>query len=68
MGDRGICSGRACLTLKGIIVAIVVSLITLAYKVADPPVYVLRRKPGTNVFRPQSPEHLRMKVSLAFSC
>ncbi|MGO9517512.1 MAG: SulP family inorganic anion transporter [Candidatus Korobacteraceae bacterium] len=44
-------------TLKGIIVAIVVSLITLAYKVADPPVYVLRRKPGTNVFRPQSPEH-----------
>jgi high affinity sulfate transporter 1 len=44
-------------TLKGIIVAIIVSLITLAYQVADPPVYVLRRKPGTNVFRPQSPEH-----------
>ena len=44
-------------TLKGIIVAIIVSLVTLAYHVADPPVYVLRRKPGTNVFRPQSPEH-----------
>jgi SulP family sulfate permease len=44
-------------TLKGIMVAIVVSLVTLAYQVADPPVYVLRRKPGTNVFRPQSPEH-----------
>jgi high affinity sulfate transporter 1 len=44
-------------TLKGIIVAIVVSLITLAYHVADPPVYVLRRKPGTNVFRPQTAEH-----------
>ena len=44
-------------TLKGIIVAIVVSLVTLAYQVADPPVYVLRRKPGTNVFRPRSPEH-----------
>jgi SulP family sulfate permease len=44
-------------TLKGIIVAIVVSLVTLAYQVADPPVYVLRRKPGSNVFRPQSPEH-----------
>lgn len=44
-------------TLKGIIVAIVVSLVTLAYQLADPPVYVLRRKPGTNVFRPQSPEH-----------
>jgi len=44
-------------TLNGIIVAIVVSLVTLAYQVADPPVYVLRRKPGSNVFRPQSPEH-----------
>jgi sulfate permease, SulP family len=44
-------------TLKGIVVAIIVSLVTLAHQVADPPVYVLRRKPGTNVFRPQSPEH-----------
>jgi MFS superfamily sulfate permease-like transporter len=44
-------------TLKGIIVAIIISLVTLAYHMADPPVYVLRRKPGTNVFRPQSPEH-----------
>jgi SulP family sulfate permease len=44
-------------TLKGIIVAIIVSLVTLAYHMADPPVYVLRRKPGTNVFRPQSAEH-----------
>jgi anti-anti-sigma factor len=44
-------------TLKGIIVAIIVSLVTLAYQVADPPVYVLRRKSGTNVFRPESPDH-----------
>jgi high affinity sulfate transporter 1 len=44
-------------TMKGIVVAIIVSLVTLAHQVADPPVYVLRRKPGTNVFRPQSPEH-----------
>jgi SulP family sulfate permease len=44
-------------TLKGIIVAIVVSLLGLAYQVADPPVYVLGRKPGTNVFRPRSKEH-----------
>jgi sulfate permease, SulP family len=44
-------------TLKGILVAIVVSLVTLAYHLADPPVYVLRRKPGTNFFRPQSAEH-----------
>lgn len=44
-------------TLKGIIVAIVLSLVALAYQVADPPVYVLGRKPGTNVFRPRSEEH-----------
>ena len=44
-------------TLKGIVVAIIVSLVTLAHQAADPPVYVLRRKPGTNVFRPLSPEH-----------
>jgi len=44
-------------TLKGIIVAIVVSLVGLAYQVAEPPVYVLGRKPGTNVFRPRSEEH-----------
>lgn len=44
-------------TLKGILVAIVVSLIALAHQVADPPVHVLGRKPGTNVFRPRSKEH-----------
>ena len=44
-------------TLKGIVVAIVVSLLTLAYQAANPPVYVLGRKPGTNVFRPRSKEH-----------
>jgi high affinity sulfate transporter 1 len=44
-------------TLQGILVAIVVSLIALAYQVADPPVHVLGRKPGTNVFRPRSAEH-----------
>jgi high affinity sulfate transporter 1 len=44
-------------TLKGIIVAIVVSLVALAYQVADPPIYMLGRKPGTNVFRPRSKDH-----------
>jgi sulfate permease, SulP family len=44
-------------TLQGIIVAIIVSLVALAHQVADPPVYVLGRKPGTNVFRPRSDEH-----------
>ncbi len=44
-------------TLQGILVAIVVSLLALAYQVTDPPVHVLGRKPGTNVFRPRSKEH-----------
>ncbi len=44
-------------TLQGILVAIIVSLVALAYQVADPPVHVLGRKPGTNVFRPRSAEH-----------
>jgi high affinity sulfate transporter 1 len=44
-------------TLKGIVVAIIVSLVALVQQTADPPVRVLGRKPGTNVFRPRSPEH-----------
>jgi high affinity sulfate transporter 1 len=44
-------------TLQGILVAIVVSLLALAQQTANPPVYVLGRKPGTNVFRPRSTEH-----------
>lgn len=44
-------------TLQGIVVAIVVSLLALAFQVADPPVRALGRKPGTNVFRPRSKEH-----------
>jgi high affinity sulfate transporter 1 len=44
-------------TLNGILVAVVVSLVALAQRTADPPVRVLGRKPGTNVFRPRSEEH-----------
>lgn len=44
-------------TLKGILVAIIISLVALGQQVADPPVYVLGRKRGTNVFRPRSPDH-----------
>src|SRR5512136_144801 len=44
-------------TLQGIVVAIVVSLVALAQQVSNPPVHVLGRKPGTNVFRPRSMEH-----------
>jgi MFS superfamily sulfate permease-like transporter len=44
-------------TLRGILVAVVVSLVALSYQAAHPRVYVLGRKPGTDVFRPLSPEH-----------
>jgi MFS superfamily sulfate permease-like transporter len=44
-------------TLKGIVVAIVLSLLGLMYLAYDPRVYEIRRKPGTDVFRPRSPEH-----------
>jgi high affinity sulfate transporter 1 len=44
-------------TMQGIVVAIVVSLVALAYQAANPVVHVLGRKPGTEVFRPRSPEH-----------
>ncbi|MDI9239086.1 SulP family inorganic anion transporter [Lysobacter sp. LF1] len=44
-------------TLKGILVAIVVSLVALAHQAADPPVRVLGRKRGTHVYRGLTPEH-----------
>ena len=44
-------------TLKGIVVAIIISLIGLASQVANPRVYVMGRKRGTDVLRPTSPEH-----------
>jgi len=44
-------------TLQGIVVAIVLSVVSLAQQVANPPVHVLGRKPGTNVFRPRTEEH-----------
>ena len=44
-------------TLKGILVAIIVSLVGLAHQVADPQVQALGRKRRTNVFRPLSKDH-----------
>jgi len=44
-------------TLQGIVVAIVISLIALSSQEANPPLHVLGRKPGTNLFRPRSDEH-----------
>jgi high affinity sulfate transporter 1 len=43
-------------TLKGIVVAIIISLFALAQQVADPSVLELGRKRGTNVFRPRTAE------------
>jgi len=44
-------------TLKGIVVAIIVSMIGLASQAANPRVYVIGRKRGADVLRPLSPEH-----------
>ena len=44
-------------TLKGIVVAIIVSMIGLASQTAHPRVYVIGRKRGADVLRPLSPEH-----------
>ncbi|MFN7570969.1 MAG: SulP family inorganic anion transporter [Betaproteobacteria bacterium] len=44
-------------TLKGIVVAIVVSMVALASQTAHPRVSVIGRKRGADVLRPLSPEH-----------
>jgi sulfate permease, SulP family len=44
-------------TLQGIVVAVMASLLALAHQAYHPPVYVLGRKRGTDVFRPRSAEH-----------
>jgi SulP family sulfate permease len=44
-------------TLKGILVAVILSLLSLAQQAYDPPVYRLVRKKGTQVFRRPSAEH-----------
>ncbi|HET7539109.1 MAG TPA: SulP family inorganic anion transporter [Polyangiaceae bacterium] len=44
-------------TLKGILVAIIVSLVSLSIQAAQPKVYAIGRKRGADVLRPLSPEH-----------
>jgi sulfate permease, SulP family len=44
-------------TLRGILVAVIASLLSLAQQAYDPPVYVMGRKRGTQVFRPLSSKH-----------
>jgi SulP family sulfate permease len=44
-------------TLKGILVAVIASLLSLAQQAYNPPVYPVGRKRRTQVFRPLSSEH-----------
>jgi sulfate permease, SulP family len=44
-------------TLQGILVAIAISVLTLFYEANHPLVYLLVRKPGTDVFRSRSADH-----------
>jgi len=52
------CAGVIVLgTLNGVLVAIAISVLTLIYQANHPLVYTLRRKPGTDIFRPHSQVH-----------
>ena len=44
-------------TLKGIVVAVIVSLLALAQQANNPPLHVLGRKRGTQVFRAKTAAH-----------
>jgi high affinity sulfate transporter 1 len=44
-------------TLQGLLGAVLVSMVSLIVRANRHPIHVLGRKPGTNVFRPLSPEH-----------
>ncbi|HTN51062.1 MAG TPA: SulP family inorganic anion transporter [Anaeromyxobacter sp.] len=44
-------------TLRGILVAVITSVLSLAYQASNPAVYEVARKPKTNVFRRRSGEH-----------
>jgi MFS superfamily sulfate permease-like transporter len=44
-------------TLQGIMIAILTSLVALFVRASSPRISILGRKPGTDVFRPQTPEH-----------
>jgi high affinity sulfate transporter 1 len=52
------CAGVILLgTLRGIVAAVILSMLSLLYAANNPTVYVMRRKRGTDAFRPLSPEH-----------
>ena len=52
-------------TLKGILVAIIVSLVALAQQATKPVIQVLARKRGTNVFRERSKNMRTMRLTPA---
>ncbi len=49
-------------TLKGIIVAVLLSMLSIIKQANNPMVYEVRRKPGTNVLRPRTPENPQDEV------
>ena len=52
------CAGVVVLgTLNGILAAVLLSMLSLLQQANNPPVYVMGRKRGTDVFRPLSEEH-----------
>ena len=52
------CAGVVVLgTLAGITVAVAISVLTLFYQAANPLVYAVGRKPGTEIYRPLTGEH-----------
>jgi len=54
------CAGVVLLgTLNGILVAVAISVLTLFHQANHPPVYAVGRKPGSDVFRPLTGEHLQ---------
>jgi len=44
-------------TLKGLLMAVLVSMVSLIVRANTHPIHILGHKPGTNVFRPLSSEH-----------
>lgn len=44
-------------TLQGILIAVLISILTLFIQASYPPVYAMGRKPGTDIFRPLSQDH-----------
>lgn len=52
------CAGVMLLgTLAGILVAVVISVLTLFYQATNPLVYAVGRKPGSEIYRPLTGEH-----------